>query len=568
MRGDFMVKRLWGLGASARWKMWIQLLGQWLSELLVVTVLWAGAQWISVGVISPVLYWIIGFQILVTVIYLSAIKQINKNGWAVLSSRDLQDRYLKAYLKTTDTSDDDVMKVLHQDLRTLKSVTIFFDTIIPTILQLALMGVVVIVVGIFIHPLTVLIPFAGILLLGMSMGMLQGMGDKTNLAYIGSFNRMGQRFLDDFLGMSTLIMDQRQHEYAKDFKNDSENFRQKTMGVLVYQLQSLTIMDFFLYGAIGFFLFAQGQAVLAGTLTISAAVGLSTLTAIWLIDFRKFGYFMHVFMSTLPKIKHLFSIIDADQPVQSTNAESLNSIEKIEFCGDFGYQDSLLNITELTLKPGQVVGLTGPSGSGKSTLAKTLMQQVPLLNGEIKLNGQTGLANIAPLTWLKHVAYLGPVTALFDGTIEDNLLLGPHPADWKQQLEKLNLCQFVSELPAGFKTPVGENGSQLSPGQRQQIAVARAVLSDKDVYIFDEVTSNIDPENADTILNVIKKISSTKIVLLITHRLADLEQLSKLYLISDKKLIAGDFSSLQKQVPEFKNLVQAQQNLLQEAGLQ
>lgn len=549
-----MVKRLWGLGRSARWTMWLQIFGQWFSEMLVVTVLWAGAQWLFSNRISGVLLGLIIAQIFITLIYLLFIKQINKNGWAVAASRDLQDRYLHAYLSDVDGTDFDVMKVLQQDLRTLKGVTIFFDTIIPTILQLILTAIVVIILGSFIHPLSVLIPFAGILLLGMGMGMLQGMGDKTNLRYIKSFNLMGQRFLDDFLGMSTLIMNGRQQQYAEDFKKDAENFRQKTMNVLVYQLQSLTIMDFFLYGAIGFFLIAQGRAGSADSLAVSQAIGLSAITVIWLIDFRKFGYFMHVFMSTLPKIKRLFKIIDAETTEQTEATVEVSDIAKIRLNGKFGYETPLVEIDDLQLIPGQIVGLTGPSGSGKSTVAKTLMKRLPLLSGEIEVDDATELDQISTENWLKHVAYLGPKAVLFDGTIEENLFQDNSSDDWQKILQDLNLCQFVTQLPQGYQTQVGENGSQISSGQRQQIAVARAILNDKQVYIFDEVTSNIDPENADLILTAIKKISLRKTVLLITHRLADLEQLPQLYLITNKKLVSGDFASLQADVPEFKQL--------------
>lgn len=561
-----MVKRLWQLGKSQRWKMLIQLMGQWLSELLVVSVIWAGAEWILSDRVNPLWLWLIGFQLAITLIYLVAIRWLNKNGWAVAASWDLQNQYLQAYLKNNFTNDG-VMKVLHQDLRTLKGVAIFFDTIIPTILQLVLTGIVVLVVGLFVHPITVLIPLAGILLLGMGMGMLEGMGDRTNMAFIGSFNRMGQRFLDDFLGMSTLIMDGRQHTYEADFKKDSEDYRQKTMDVLKYQLQSLTIMDFCLYGAIGFFLLAQGHAVLAGTLALSTAIGLSTLTAIWLIDFRKFGYFMHVFMSTLPKIKRLFSVIDSSKVDKVDDIDNLPLVRNLQLNGEFGYQDPLVSVSSLVLKPGHVIGLTGPSGSGKSTIAKTLMQQIPILDGRILVNDEIDLSTVAPLAWLKHVAYLGPNSELFDDTIENNLLLGPHPDDWENKLQTLNICQFIEDLPDGYHTQVGENGALLSPGQRQQVAVARAVLADKEVYIFDEVTSNIDPENANTILNVIEQLAKDKVVILITHRLYDLEQLSELYLLIDKQLIKGTVNSLQGDVPAFKQLVQAQTTLLTEAGL-
>lgn len=563
-----MLKRLWQLGRSQRWKMWVQLLGQWLSELLVVSVVWAGAQWVLTDRVAPVWGWLIGAQVVLTLVYFSTVRRLTVRGWAVTASRELQDQYLRAYLTTTATTDDSVMTVLHQDLSTLKRVAIFFDTIIPTIIQLILTGIVLVVVGLAVHPLTVLIPFAGIVLLGAGMGLLQGLGDRTNLAFIKSFNQMGQRFLDDFAGMATLVMYGRQRQYAADFQHDTENFRQKTMGVLKYQLQSLTIMDFCLYGAIGFFGLAQVSAVQAGRLALPTASGLTTLTALWLIDFRKFGYFMHVFMSTLPKVKHLFAIIDGASATKQVNAPALAPVKTVTITGQVGYQTPLFNVDQLTLSAGQLIGLTGPSGSGKSTLAAALMQQQPLLTGHVVVNGTTDLTTITPASWRQRVVYLGPNPVLFDGTIADNLLMGHDQPDWQARLADRKLCQFVTALPAGFATPVGENGAQLSPGQRQQVALARAVLADKDVYVFDEVTSNIDPDNANQIMAVIQQLAQTKVVLLITHRLADLQHLSRLYLVDDHRLVAGTLTSLQTTVPAFHRLVAAEQQLLREAGIQ
>lgn len=563
-----MIKRLWQLNRSERWKMWAQIIGQWCGELLVVSVVWAGAEWILSDHVDRWWFWLIGAQLLVTVSYWLSVRRLNQNGWAVAASQALQKRYLTAYLQTTGVDETSVMKVLHQDLSTLKKVTIFFDTIIPTIIQLTLTGIVALVIGIVVRPLTVLIPIAGILLLGMGMGMLQGLGDRKNLAFIASFNAMGQRFLDDFRGMATLIMYQRQHQYADDFEHDTEHFRQKTMGVLEYQLQSLTIMDFCLYGAIGFFLLAQGHAVVTGSLALSTAIGIGTLMAVWLIDFRKFGYFMHVFMSTLPKLKHVFSVIDTGSETQVAPGTRLAGVHQIDLSGTVGYDHPLFTVPGLTLTPGRVIGLTGPSGSGKSTLAQILMGRLPLLSGRVIVDQETDLATVAPLAWQQNVAYLGPTTRLFDGTIADNLLMGHELPGWQERLEKLDLCQFTRTLPAGYATPVGENGAQLSPGQRQQVAVARAVLADKAVYIFDEVTSNIDPENADVIMAELQRLAREKVVLLITHRLADLKRLTDLYLVDGQRLVHGDFDSLRADFPAFKTLVAEQDQLLTEAGLQ
>lgn len=459
------------------------------------------------------------------------------------------------------------MKVIHQDLGTIKGLSVFYDTIIPTVLQLIMTAVVMVVTVLFIHPITVLIPLISIVAIGAGMGMLQGLGNKKNNSYIKSFNQMGQRFLGDFKGMNTLIMYQREDQYAKDFADDSENYRQKTMGVLSYQLQTLTIMDFCLYGALGWFVLAQGFAIKAGSLGVPSAVLISTLVCIWLIDFRKFGYFIHIFMSLLPKVNHIFKLIDVqNKTVDDDNGvNSIQDVKNIQLTGTLAFDEHvILQNGSLNLTQGKLIGLTGASGSGKSTVAKLLMKQLNIPDTQITVDGHK-LDSLSQDQWWKMIGYLGPEMVLFDGTIEDNFLLGMHDqTDWQQKLNQLQLCQFVEDLPEQFNTIVGEDGSLLSPGQKQQIAVARAILANKPAYIFDEVTSNIDTVNAEVILAAIKSLATDKAVLLITHRLEDIEQLSKVYMIDNQKLVVGSPEELANQVPAFKQLITEQRKLLAE----
>lgn len=561
-----MIKRIWNLGGQQRWRTYIQVLCQWLSEMLVVTVLTAGAGRAIRGSWSTPLLICICIQFIVSFTYLMVGAPILSDRWASAASKDLQHQFFKYYLKQASTDTTKMMKILHQDLGTIKRIAVFYDTIIPTSLQLIMTGIVMVVTILFIHPLTVLIPLLGIFALGGGMGLLEGLGDKKNFAYIASFNHMGQRFLDDFFGMNSLIMYQRQEQYAADFAEDSENFRQKTMGVLVYQLQTLTIMDLCLYGALGWFVVAQGMAVAAGTLNIMSAVLISSLVSLWLIDFRKFGYFIHIFMSTLPKVKHIFELIDSDTNQTSSASVDLKKAPRfVKLDGSVGYADrNILSNVTIDLEIGRVVGLAGPSGSGKSTIARTLMKQLPMTSGSITVNN-TNLTALTRQSWWQFVAYLGPESVLFDGSIEDNLLFGVHTdINWKRQLKEMNLCQFVQALPDRFETMVGENGARLSPGQRQQIAIARAILANKQVYIFDEITSNIDVDNARQILRVIKQLAQSKITMLITHRLDDIEQLDEVYLVDNGRLVHGTPDELANKVVAFKQLIDEQNQLLKE----
>lgn len=560
-----MIKQLWQLGHTQRWRTYVQVIGQWLAEMLIVTLLCLFTYQVATESWSPVLLTLLGIQLIIVIIYTFAVSDHLSNRWAQAASTELQDRFFQYYLTDNRVDTGQTMKVIHQDLATIKGLAVFYNTIIPTTLQLILTGIVMVVTVLYIHPLTVLIPLLGIVVLGAGMGLLEGLGNKKNLAYINSFNHMGERFLDDFAGMKTLIMYGRQKRYARNFAQDSETFRQKTMGVLVYQLQTLTIMDFCLYGALGWFVIAQGIAVHQQALTLPEATLISTLVSIWLIDFRKFGYFIHIFMSLLPKVKHLFDLTqNTPNTVSVKTMGSKLPPETIRFRGDLGYDAPLVSHVDLTLKMGTITGLAGPSGSGKSTLAAVLMKQLAPLAGTVTVD-DVDLATIDQRDWWASAAYLGPTTVLFDGTIADNILLSnPAAQNWESQLANRHLCQFVRDLPDGYHTQVGENGNRLSQGQRQQIALARAIIADKSVYVFDEITANVDVANAELMLQAITQLAKAKIVLLITHRLDDIEQLPLVNLIDDNQLLAGTPAELTQKVPAFKALLDQQSALLKE----
>ena len=564
-----MIKKLWRLGQAERWRSMVLVFCQWTSAMLVVTILWLAANYISTNNWSLGLLMTVVVQIIVMLAY--GIWGVNRlsDRWATSASEELQQRFIGYYLNDQSVDQTQTMQIIHQDLGTIKGLAVFYDTIIPTILQLILTGVVMTITILFVHPITVLIPWLSIVAIVILMGMLQGMGHKKNNSYIKSFNQMGQRFLDDFKGMNTLIMYHRQHLYAKKFAADSENYRQKTMGILIYQLQTLTIMDFCLYGALGWFVLAQGFAVKAGTMEMPAAVLISAIVCVWLIDFRKFGYFIHIFISLLPKINRLFKLIDSDEGREQLkdNQSVTLKLQRIELQGSIAFGDhEILNNSSLSLTKGQLIGLTGPSGSGKSTIAKLLMKQLEMTTSNILVN-DLPLSKITREQWWQSIGYLGPEMVLFEGTIEDNLLLGmKSEMDWRQTLKKLNLCDFVYQLPDQFQTMVGEDGSLISPGQKQQLAVARAILADKQAYVFDEITSNIDGDNAKIILAAINQLANDKIVLLITHRLEDIKHLQQVYLLDQQTLVAGSSEELSTQVPAFKRLIDEQNRLISEVS--
>ena len=183
-------------------------------------------------------------------------------------------------------------------------------------------------------------------------------------------------------------------------------------------------------------------------------------------------------------------------------------------------------------------------------------------NGKIYMNDKLVTdENIGQLQ--QSIGYLDSNAYLFQGTIEENLCFGTTSPDWQSILENYQLCQFVKSLPLGFQTQVGENGRLLSPGQRQQIAFARLVLADKEVYIFDEVTSNIDASNSQQILQAMKQLSRKKIVLVITHNWIDIQQMDQVLFLDEHNLEVSTHSKLFDTDKNYRKLVEANRLQLQ-----
>ncbi|WP_180369747.1 ATP-binding cassette domain-containing protein [Oenococcus oeni] len=484
--------------------------------------------------------------------------------------KEIQKDFLNVYLRKNNFNQK-ISALIQRDLKAITDLNSFYTLIVPTLIKLSLTGLLLIIFIIIWQPLAIFIPFLSIILIGLGMMALAKHGDKENARYINSFVHMGERFLDDFFEMNAIIMYRRDRAFSADFHRDSENFRKRTMAVLAYQLQTLNILDFAIYGGIGAFALFLSFGTAQGNLSVVQAIILFVLDADWFIEFRKSGYFIHVMKQLSPTLKHIFAQIDdknsfSSQKKQRTISNDIPKILEITINNlSIGYDEPLITQLSWSLKIGHLYALSGQSGSGKSTLAKTLMAQQKSLAGEIsfsdkKLRFDTNFRH----DWLKSAIYLGSEPYLFSGSIIDNLLFASK-YDRKELIkifDKFGLCSFVSSLPDQYDSQVGENGKWLSPGQRQQIAFGRAVAADKNFYIFDEITSNIDHENAGIILRAMKRLAKEKIVLIITHKIEDLKQSDQIAFITGKKAVIGPYESLLKNSPSFKNLINQQLLLL------
>ena len=216
-----------------------------------------------------------------------------------------------------------------------------------------------------------------------------------------------------------------------------------------------------------------------------------------------------------------------------------------------------------SLEAGCLYNLTGPSGSGKSTLLNACALMLPRSGGTLTLEG-VPVDRFKPMEWRRRVCLVPQAASLVPGTVRDNLLMGKSSASEDELwavLERVNLAAFLKS-EKGLDTPLLEKASNLSGGQCQRLALARALLHDSPIYIFDEATSNIDIESENNIMAAIHKLAKHKTVLLISHRLANVIQSDNIYVLENGRIAeSGSHTELLQNHGLYERLWNAQQSL-------
>ncbi len=193
----------------------------------------------------------------------------------------------------------------------------------------------------------------------------------------------------------------------------------------------------------------------------------------------------------------------------------------------------------LTIKPGERVGLVGISGSGKTTITKLLLRFADVNDGEITISGEN-VKYVTQNSLRENVAYVPQETTLFHRSIADNISYGRPGAtadEIKRAAKLANADGFISELPDGYDTMVGERGVKLSGGQRQRIAIARAILKDAPILVLDEATSALDSESEALIQDALTKLMRGRTSIVVAHRLSTVAGLDRIIVLSSGKIV-------------------------------
>ena len=403
-------------------------------------------------------------------------------------------------------------------------------------------------------------------LIPVSIAAVQTWAKKLLGRYWGQYTALGDTFLENLQGLTTLKIYGADAQKHAEMNEQAEQFRRITMKVLTMQLNSITIMDLIAYGGAAAGMALAVSRFAAGQVSLARALFIILLAAEFFLPMRLLGSFFHVAMNGMAAAERIFRLLDLPEPAAGGGkAPAEGGIALRDAAFAYEADRPVLRGVTMEFAAGSFCAVVGESGCGKSTVASLLTGRRSPEKGSVTVGGRP-LADIDEAALARHITYISHNSYLFKGTVAENLRMArpdaPDEALW-QALKQVNLADFV-RAEGGLNAPVAEKGSNLSGGQCQRLALARALLHDSPVYIFDEATSNIDVESENDIMARITELAKTKTVILISHRLANVAGADKLYVMENGRVAEeGSHADLLARGGAYARLWNAQQELEQ-----
>jgi len=342
--------------------------------------------------------------------------------------------------------------------------------------------------------------------------------------------RLGGHFLDVVEGLSTLKVFGRAKAQAEVIRNVTHEHRTATMAGLRVAFLSALVLELAAALATALVAVEVGLRLLAGHIGYETALLVLLLTPEAYIPLRNLGAQFHASAEGTAVADRALAILETQPQAPRRSTWSgvaaqpdmgSEPIELIEVGLTYpGRAQPALDGVSVTISPGDRVVLTGPSGAGKSSLLGLLMRFIEQSSGQI-IAGGIELGGIPASSWRRQISWVPQSPYIFSGTIAENIALGDGRAARsaiEQAARMAGADQFITALPGGFDTPLAERGLDLSAGQRQRIALARAFLRNAPLVLLDEPTAHLDPESAGQILAVIETMAAGRTVVLASHR--------------------------------------------------
>lgn len=442
----------------------------------------------------------------------------------------------------------------------------YFARFLPQLVIAAVVPLLVLGVAMPLDTATGLILLVTAPLIPLFMILIGRMADKLNKQQWATLSRLSAHFLDVLQGLTTLKIFGRSIEQAKVVVRLSNEFRDITLSVLKVAFLSALVLELAATISTALVAVSVGLRLLYFKLAFSQAFFLLLLAPEFYLPMRQLGSSFHAGMAGAAAADRIYQLLNL--PVRSarpavaglSNPDELTvEFKEVHFAYRNGERPAL-NGFNLTLSPGEQVALVGSSGAGKSTVAALLLGFIEPQAGTIRING-TDITRLELAAWLKNVAYVPQSAHLFYGTVADNIRLSREEAS-REEVEAAAAAagahQFITGLPQGYDTIVGEGGQGLSGGEKRRLAIARAFLKNAPLLILDEATAGLDAHHEREIQLALERLTRGRTVLLIAHRLRTVYGADKIAVVSQGRIVEqGRHSELLERQGIYHELVTA-----------
>lgn len=473
-----------------------------------------------------------------------------------------------SYTKSAPTSE-----LVQLSVEGIDQLEIYFGRYLPQFFYSMLAPVTLFLILVWMDVKSALVLLICVPLIPLSIVAVQKFAKKLLSKYWTSYTTLGDSFLENLQGLTTLKIYQADEWKQQEMNKEAENFRKITMKVLTMQLNSVSVMDLIAYGGAALGSIVAILGFQSGSLSLFQVICIVLLSSEFFIPLRLLGSFFHIAMNGIAASDKIFRILD--KPVkQAENKQWEQGAVDIQLSDlSFSYDEerSILKNVNMQLKPGQFSAIVGESGSGKSTIAKLIAGIVKDYQGQLLIQGMQR-SDIDDDAFYHSFLYVSHQPFIFKGSVRENLMIAKENIcedDMLEALRKVALYDFIMEQ-GGLDMELLEQGNNLSGGQKQRLSIARALLAQRDVYIFDEAASNIDADSEDAIVSVIHQLAETKTVIMITHRLKSIRSCDQIYVIEDGSCREhGNHETLMQNKGIYAELYEKQQELeAMEGGVQ
>lgn len=412
----------------------------------------------------------------------------------------------------------------------------------------------------------VLLLFVSLILFPLH-NVFRGKIEALRKTYWRSLDDMTGYYMDGLRGLTTLKLFDRDREHSRVLGEKADVLNKNINAFMKINFTSFLVTELLIYAAITVSLVICITGMRNGDITIAQALTVLMLSYSYFSAIRQLMSASHSALTAISAAGKVEEILQTDtsrpyNPELPADPEHFDGIRMEHVSYGYEGRSRALQDVSLTIPRGSSVALVGLSGCGKSTAASLLMRFCDPDQGTIFIKGKE-YRSVTPQQLRTNIAMVPQQVNLFSGTIRENLLLAdPNANDekLKEALSEAGLGSFLKTLPKGLDSDVGNAGAALSGGQRQKMGIARALLSEAQYMIFDEATSSVDPQSEREIWETIGRLSKTRTLIIISHRMSTIQNANCIYVL-EKGVVAqrGSHAELMQQGGLYRELVTRQQ---------